>query len=162
VDVELVPLDAADFTAFAARVVPSYAAAKVAAGEWDATVSLDLARADFEERLPHGLKTEGHALLGVHSGRDGRLVGDLWLEYRSEAGKRVCAVLDLYIEPVERRRGYGWAALLAAETMARSAGAEAMRLTVLGDNEAARALYASAGYYLLNARLTKPLGASPR
>jgi ribosomal protein S18 acetylase RimI-like enzyme len=157
VDIELVGLQETDFLVFTARVVPGYAASKVSAKEWEESASLSLARAEFEARLPHGVRTPGHALFSVRCRRDGRRVGDLWLEFRSEGGQRVCAVLDLFIEPAERRRGYGRAALLAAETVSRAAGATGMRLTVLGNNQAALALYSSVGYQILNARMDKPL-----
>jgi ribosomal protein S18 acetylase RimI-like enzyme len=158
VGVELVPLQAIDLPAIASRVIPSYAAAKVSAQEWEANTSLQLARADFESRLPRGVSTEGHALFSIQALSDSRRVGELWLEFRSEADQLVCVVLDLFIMPAERRRGYGHAALLAAETVSGAAGASAMRLTVVGDNEAALALYSKVGYQLLNARLGKPLG----
>lgn len=156
-EVELVPLDTAGFRGLGARIVPAYAAAMAAAGEWEESKSLDLARADFQRRLPQGLHTPGHSLLAIRIAHSGRRVGELWLEYRSEGGRHVCVVLDIFIEPDERRRGYGRGALIAAEGLARSAGAEEVRLTVFGDNEAARALYASLGYRFLNARLRKRL-----
>lgn len=155
--VRLEPIEAGDFAVFADHLVPAYVAAMVAAGEWAADTSLDRARADVAYRLPQGVKTAGHSLLAIRTQGDGRHVGDLWLQYRPEAGQIVCVVLDIFIMPRERRRGYARAALLVAETLARTAGIKAMRLTVLGDNQAARCLYDGLGYDLLNARLAKPL-----
>lgn len=145
------------FADFAARIIPSYAAAMVIAGEWKPLTSLAQARADFDGRLPAGLKTPGHVFLTVKPLDRIESVGDLWLQYRIEAGKQVCTVLDIFIKPHERRHGYGKAALCAAEVLASDYGAIEMRLTVVGENLAARNLYRQIGYEILNARLAKPL-----
>jgi len=137
--------------------VPAYAEAMVAAGEWEARQSLDRARCDFEQRLPQGVNTAGHSLYGIYARSSGQRVGDLWLQYRCEANQPVCIVLDLFIAPPERRRGYAQASLCIAETMARASGAVAMRLNVLGDNQAARSLYDKSGYSPLSVRLSKSL-----
>lgn len=156
-DVELVPLEAAAFAEFTTRLIPAYAAAKVSAGEWEESRALTLAQAELQLRLDQDLATPGHSLFAIRSVSSGRRVGDLWLEHRREAGRPVCVVLDIFIEPAERRRGYGRAALLAAEAIAHAAGDEEMRLTVFGDNEPASALYASLGYQRRSARLAKPM-----
>jgi GNAT superfamily N-acetyltransferase len=155
--IELVPLEPEAFPVFAERVVLAYAAAKTTAREWNAIKAIDLARAEVSERLRFGVSTPEHAIFCIQTLGDKRRVGELWIEFRIEADLPVCAVLDLYIDPLERKQGYGRAALLAVEEIARRAGSKAMRLSVIGDNMPARRLYASVGYHLLNARLGKQL-----
>ncbi|GGL52429.1 GNAT family N-acetyltransferase [Wenxinia marina] len=55
-------------------------------------------------------------------------------------------ILTLATDPAHRRQGHARAALAAFEDGARAAGAEAVFLDVAEDNDAARALYAVAGY----------------
>ena len=108
------PFDRADFSSFFTRIIPTYAAAKVTAGEWTLAASLESARAEVDARLPRGLQTPGHELLAVRDAIGGQRVGDLWLEFRTEAGRSICAVLDLHILPQRRR-----AELPAATTRAK-------------------------------------------
>jgi ribosomal protein S18 acetylase RimI-like enzyme len=103
------------------------------------------------------LDTPGHRLLAIHAASDGRRVGEAWIEHRIEDDQPICVILYLRIEPSERRRGFGRAALHALEALARQAGESAIRLTVGGRNEAARALYDSVGFHMLTARLSKTL-----
>lgn len=66
-------------------------------------------------------------------------------------------VYDLEISESVRRRGYGRAAMLAAEQVVRSAGMSEIGLNVFGFNGSARALYESVGYRVVATQMTKTL-----
>jgi ribosomal protein S18 acetylase RimI-like enzyme len=159
-DVSLREMTVEELEACLHRVTPIYAEMLVVEGMRTAAEAPGAAREELALRLPEGLATAGNRLLSVLS--CGRRVGDIWLCFREEASERVCAVLYLYIEPDERRRGYARAAMRLAEEEARNGGATGMRLTVGGGNAVARALYDRLGYVVLNARLSKSIAPRDR
>ncbi|HEY7839712.1 MAG TPA: N-acetyltransferase [Terriglobales bacterium] len=55
-------------------------------------------------------------------------------------------IITLDVAPEHRRRGLGWALMLAAEAHFRALGAVGMRLETAVDNQAARRFYARLGY----------------
>lgn len=78
-------------------------------------------------------------------GAAGWLAGDAgFVLFRVAADE--AEILTLAVRPGCRRRGIGRALLEAALASAREAGATAMFLEVAADNEAAAALYATAGF----------------
>jgi len=68
-------------------------------------------------------------------------------------------VSNLFVVPDRRGEGVGSALLDAAERALREAGAEAVALEALANNERARAFYAAHGYERHRVELTKPLSA---
>jgi ribosomal protein S18 acetylase RimI-like enzyme len=65
-------------------------------------------------------------------------------------------ISDLYLVPELRGRGWGRALLQAATHFVRERGLHAATITVLADNKAARALYASAGFRPMTESLILP------
>jgi GNAT superfamily N-acetyltransferase len=87
---------------------------------------------------------------------DGRPVGVLWVAphpRRPAAGW----VYDIEVDEDRRGQGFGRAAMLAAEDVARSEGWTAIGLNVFGRNARARALYESLGYTVDSLQMTKVL-----
>jgi GNAT superfamily N-acetyltransferase len=69
-----------------------------------------------------------------------------------------CFVVDvLYVRPAARGKGLGMELMRAATEHARTAGAEAVELTVLESNKAARRLYEHLGYATVERRLAAML-----
>jgi GNAT superfamily N-acetyltransferase len=69
-----------------------------------------------------------------------------------------CFVVDvLYVRPAARGKGLGMELMRAAAEHARTAGAEAVELTVLESNKAARRLYEHLGYATVERRLAAML-----
>ncbi len=66
-------------------------------------------------------------------------------------------VVYMAVEPHARRMGVGATLLAAAESAARARGLEYVALMVTEENEAARELYAQAGYFTERRLLCKPL-----
>jgi GNAT superfamily N-acetyltransferase len=107
------------------------------------------------ELLPDGLRTAGVHLLRILDA-EGRPVGVLWVAphpRRPAAGW----VYDIEIDEERRGQGFGRAAMLAAEDVARSEGWTAIGLNVFGRNARARALYESLGYTVDSLQMTKVL-----
>lgn len=108
--------------------------------------------------LPEGVATPGHHFFFIVASDTREQVGQLWLYY--DADYRQAYVYDLTILPACRRRGFGQAALRAAETWARQIGAECLGLNVFTANQAAISLYQQAGFratsQYMNKRLLPP------
>jgi ribosomal protein S18 acetylase RimI-like enzyme len=153
---KLVPMAEADYAKFCAAAIPGFAADKVAAGQWRAEESLELARKAYEQLLPDGLATANQYLYCVVGDRD-EVVGTLWFAAKEQAGRRIAYIYEIEIQPEHRRRGHARRALEAAEAEARKLGLDGIGLHVFGHNAGARALYESLGYQPTNINMFKPL-----
>jgi GNAT superfamily N-acetyltransferase len=69
----------------------------------------------------------------------------------------VRARLRHFIEEEHRGKGYGRAAMLAAEQVVQAAGMTHIALNVFGFNTTARAMYDSLRYRVVSTQMTKPL-----
>lgn len=144
----------AEFDEFAARSLDDFAADLAqAAGR-----SLEQARAraveQFAQLLPNGSQTAGHWFRVILD--DDRPVGQLWVGPHPQRPDGAY-VYDIVIDEAERGRGFGRAAMLAVDELARQAGLTAIGLNVFGVNDGARRLYASLGYETVSTQMLKRL-----
>ncbi|KIH85696.1 GNAT family N-acetyltransferase [Pseudomonas batumici] len=153
--VTLAPMDDADFIRFAERAVAEYSDGMVAAGEWTRVQASQKARSVFEQLLPQGRLTEDNQLWVIKTQE--HRIGELWVVERYAGVGKIAFILDIYIDPGERRQGYARQSLLALESWARQAGCEEVRLHVFGSNAAARRLYEQLGYGIASLTMAKPL-----
>lgn len=109
--------------------------------------------------LPDGLETAGHHLL-IAENAAGEAVGDAWVgpDPSQGAGNPSAAFLyDINVFPPFRRSGYGSAILTALEELIAREGKTALSLNVVGDNEAAIALYRRNGYEIASMAMRKTI-----
>jgi ribosomal protein S18 acetylase RimI-like enzyme len=116
---------------------------------------------DLDALFPEGKISEGHAVFVVEAG--GERVGYLWAGERPDpVGRATLFVYDIHIDEAQRGRGYGRAAMIAAEAEAARRGIDRIALNVFGGNERARSLYRSLGYIeravAMDKTLTRELG----
>ncbi|NUT33868.1 MAG: GNAT family N-acetyltransferase [Hamadaea sp.] len=97
---------------------------------------------DHAQLLPEGLDTEGSDVTAIVA--DGRRVAAIWTAHGVEPA--VSFVYSVDVEAGERGRGYGRAAMLAAERLSLAAGSTRLGLNVFGHNDVAIKLYDSLGY----------------
>jgi len=100
----------------------------------------DRKTAEDTAALPEGVE---HVALEAD---DRRRVGTMFFAERRWYGEPRIFLFDLWIDPEERGRGYGRAAMEALEAEARSRGLPAIEFNVWGGNTVARSLYRSLGY----------------
>ncbi|EJL97630.1 acetyltransferase [Pseudomonas sp. GM102] len=153
--VTLAPMDNADYVTFAERAIAEYGQGMVASGEWDQEEASQKSRNVFEQLLPQGRLSENNQLWVIKD-KD-RRVGELWIAQRHAGARPIAFILDIYIEPGERRQGYARQSMLAVESWARQAGCEEVRLHVFGRNDAARRLYEQLGYDVASLTMAKSL-----
>jgi len=145
-----------EFHRFRDRVVTEYAADQVRAGTWSLMEAESLSRAGLDEQLPKGPDTPGQLVLVAED--DEGPIGELWLGLKHPRGVPDTAwIQDIDITPSRRGHGLGRALLAAAEQLIAERGISALGLNVFGDNEAARGLYASAGYEVVTQQMRKQL-----
>jgi GNAT superfamily N-acetyltransferase len=106
---------------------------------------------DVPAVLPDGLDTADTWIWAVEE--DGRRVGSLFLGIRGGGAW----LYDITIDPTERGRGLGRAAMLALEEEARRLGYDSVTLNVWGGNAVARSLYDSLGYVEDSVHMRKQL-----
>lgn len=138
--VELLPMTPASFPEFAAANTAAYAEDLVRSRAVIPRDAPRRAQEEFDELLPDGLDTEGQLLFDIVD--EGRPRGTLWLEIDGPTA----FVCDVAVAASERGKGYGRAAMVAAEDLCGRLGADTVRLSVFGFNDAGRRLYESLGY----------------
>jgi GNAT superfamily N-acetyltransferase len=110
--------------------------------------------------LPDGLDTAGHHLLAAEN-EAGQVVGNAWVgpdPGRVTGTASAAWLYDINVFEQFRRRGYGAGILAAVEELIVREGRTALGLNVVGDNEAAIALYRRSGYAVSSMAVHKPLG----
>ena len=153
--VSLRSMTADEYAAWRPRSIESFAADLARAMERPLDAARVRAHAVFEEELPDGLDTPS-TWLSVILDEDGTVVGDLWLGPHPQR-QDAAFVYDIEIHEGFRRRGYGRAAMYAAEQLVQQAGRDELALSVFGFNESAKAMYDSMGYRVLATQMSKAL-----
>ncbi|MFH7323063.1 GNAT family N-acetyltransferase [Aeromicrobium sp. JJY06] len=153
--VTLSPVTAERFPAWLRRTRAEYEADLVATGETPEEARRQ-ARASTDHAFPDDVPTPGHAVFDLITD-EGTVAGYLWLGHDTSGDSRSWWVWDVFVEPEQRGRGVGRAAMRLAEEYARDAGAQTLGLSVFGFNEAARGLYESLGYEVTSVKMRKRL-----
>ncbi len=158
-DLTLRPMTVAEYDAWYPGAVSKYAEHHIRAGSMPADKAHDIAARQFAELLPDGVATEAHHLLVGEAG--GAPIGMLWLNIRTGGERASAFEYDVVVDKDMRRRGYGRALMVAAESYLAPRGATAIKLHVFGDNTTALHLYESLGYVATNINMTKALTPAP-
>lgn len=138
--VAAVPMASWEVLAYRDRSVASYAAERQAAGE-SGELAMKTAVASFDQMLPGGRPGADQHLFTLRAG--GERVGALWVCRRWPAQ---AWVYDVVVEPAQRGRGLGAAAMVHAALWTRAQGLAWLGLNVFGHNAHARGLYERLGY----------------
>jgi ribosomal protein S18 acetylase RimI-like enzyme len=144
----------AEFGAWSAASIEGYIDDIIASSGLTREAARARAEAQWEKFLPSGRHTPGVWLMTVRAGD--RAVGSLWLGQHPDRSD-AAYVYDIVIDDGEQGRGYGRAAMLAAEDVAREAGLVAIGLNVFGFNARAQGLYDSLGYSVVSTQMLKEL-----
>jgi ribosomal protein S18 acetylase RimI-like enzyme len=131
-----------------------YIESRVGAGE-----TRDVAtRIAIEQRasvFPGGVPAEGHHLFSVVV--DGERVGMVWLGPAQGGDPEERYLFNVEIDADKRGRGYGRAAVRAAESWTATQGATRLSLNVWGGNDVARSLYDALGYVVAATHMYRDL-----
>ena len=105
--------------------------------------------------MPDGKLSPDHFIFYIYS--ENQMVGQLWLASKVRDGKREWSIFDIETFTQFRGQGFGRAIMLAAEEYVRTAGGDAISLSVFGNNSVARNLYESLDYQPLRIGMKKSL-----
>jgi len=131
-----------------------YIAERVKAGE-NADVARRMSDGQFAELFPEGNPAEGQYVMNVLD--DEEVVGTLWMGRPFSGDGDTWFIFDIEIAKDARGRGFGRAAMEAAEEWTRERGGTRVALNVFGPNLTARSLYDSLGYEVLATSMFKDI-----
>jgi ribosomal protein S18 acetylase RimI-like enzyme len=131
-----------------------YVAERIKAGE-NAEVAQKMSDTQAAELFPNGSPADGQHVMNVIA--DEEIVGTLWVGRPFSGDGDTWYVFDVEIAKDMRGRGFGRAAMEAAEEWTREHGGTRVALNVFGPNLTARALYDSLGYEVLATAMFKDI-----
>ena|SRR5579863_9628929 len=131
-----------------------YIAERIKAGE-SPDVARRMSESQFAELFPDGVPAEGQYVMNVVT--DETTVGTLWMGRPFSGESDTWYVFDIEISKDSRGRGFGRAAMEAAEEWTRERGGTRVALNVFGPNLTARSLYDSLGYEVLATSMFKDI-----
>ncbi|MDE3043688.1 MAG: GNAT family N-acetyltransferase [Acidobacteriota bacterium] len=143
-----------ELVAWLPGVMEDYVHQRVLAGE-DEAAARATAAAQTEELAPGGVAAEGQHFFWQRDGD--AVVGALWLGRTLQRLTDSWYVYFVVVHDEFRGRGYGRAAMLAAEEWTKRQGARYLGLNVFGHNHVARNLYESLGYETMATQMRKEL-----
>jgi ribosomal protein S18 acetylase RimI-like enzyme len=131
-----------------------YISERIKAGE-SSDVANRMSDSQFAELFPNGSPAEGQFVMNVIDDDD--VVGTLWMGRPFSGDGSTWFIFDIEISKDFRGRGYGRAAMQAAEGWTRERGGTRVALNVFGPNLVARSLYDSLGYEVLATSMFKDI-----
>lgn len=149
-------MNESEYAAWLADTIPSYAADKIAAGQWAEDEALERSSKEYAELLPQGLATADNHLFSIVDA-EGGAVGVLWFAVKNKFNARIAYVFDVSVVPARQRQGHASRAFVALEDKVRELGLSGIALHVFGHNTGAQDLYAKLGYRATNISLFKPV-----
>ncbi len=146
----------AEFDRYMETAVVDYAEVHRKVGVLTAEQALAHAKSEYAQLLPDGLATPNQNFFSIRTGA-GETVGLIWFEAREKHGQKSAYIYDFAVDPAQRGKGYGTAALAALEELVAPMGISRISLNVFGWNHGARALYERCGFTVTGIGMTKVL-----
>jgi GNAT superfamily N-acetyltransferase len=134
-----------DFAAFLRKSIPEYAYDQMRAGNWTAEESAGRARTEFQQMLPDGPQTP-NAHLRLMLDEKGSKIGMLWYFVDTKRARKTAFLIDFFVFPEGRRKGYEAQAFAVFEEEARQLGVERVELQVFSHKPEQLSVYREAGY----------------
>jgi GNAT superfamily N-acetyltransferase len=131
-----------------------YIAERIKAGEEPETAT-QLSLVQRNELFPNDVPAADQFIMNV-IGDDG-VVGTIWLGRPLNGSRETWFVFDVEIDKEFRGKGFGRAAMEAAEDWTRERNGTRLGLNVFGPNLTARSLYDSLGYEVMSTSMFKDL-----
>ena len=143
--IKFVPMTDGDYAAFLRKSIPEYAYDQMRAGNWAANEAAGRARAEFQQMLPQGPQTPNAYLRTILDEADQK-VGMLWYFVDANRTRKTAFLIDFFIFPEGRRKGYEAQAFGLFENEARGLGVERVELQVFTHRGDELLLYREHGY----------------
>ena len=144
-----------DFMAFMRKSVPEYAYDQMKAGNWGANEAMTRARAEFQQMLPNGPATPNQHLRVMVM--DGRKVGMVWYFVDTRHQFPKAFLIDFFVFPEERNKGYEAQAMAVFESEALALGVRRVELQIFTHREDEVHFYLGQAYRQVSVFLAKDL-----
>lgn len=155
-DLTLRSMSDTEVDGFLAVEVDRFAGRLVELGGWEPAPSRAHAERSVQRFFPDGRPGPAQHLYAAVDSATDDVVGRLWLDDgNGEHGRATISWIE--IEPALRGRGFGRQLLALAEQECRGWGSTQLGLHVFARNDAARSLYAAAGYRETSVQMAKDL-----
>ena len=154
--ITLTPMTEEDYTLFIRKTIPEYAYEQSRAGNWPASDAVALARSEYQQMLPEGIQTQ-NAYLRTIMDENNRRVGMLWFFMDPSRPKITAFLIDFFMFPEGRGKGYEAHALALFEQEALGLGAQRVELQVFAHKSEEVSLYQQNGFSNTSILLAKEL-----
>jgi GNAT superfamily N-acetyltransferase len=154
--IKFVPMTDGDYAAFLRKSIPEYAYDQMRAGNWAANEAAGRARAEFQQMLPQGPQTPNAHLRTILDEND-RKVGMLWYFVDVNRSRKTAFLIDFFVFPEARRKGYEAQAFELFENEARDLEVERVELQIFTHKNDDLLLYRENGYQEVSIFLAKDL-----
>jgi GNAT superfamily N-acetyltransferase len=151
------PMSDEDFAAFLRKSIPEYAYDQMRSGNWTAQEAAGRARAEFQQMLPNGPQTPNQHL-SVLLDEPGHKLGMLWYFVNTQRERPTAFLIDFFLFPEARHKGYEAEAFALFEQEARSLGVRRVELQVFTHKNDEVELYLQHGYSQTSVFLARDLG----
>lgn len=151
------PMTETDFEAYIRKSVPEYAYDQMVSGNWTAEEAAAKARAEFQQMLPNGIRTE-NAFLYVMLNEEENKVGMVWYYIDPTRTRKTAFLIDFFVFSESRKKGYEKEALALFEQTARQQGVEKIELQVFTHKSEEVTFYIETGYKTTSVLFSKDLG----
>ncbi|MCX6081571.1 MAG: GNAT family N-acetyltransferase [Chloroflexi bacterium] len=139
------PMSDEDFAAFIRKSIPEYAYDQMRAGNWTSTEAAGRARSEFQQMLPDGPQTP-NAYLHTIIDEQGHKIGMLWYFVDPTRTRKTAFLIEFFVFPEERHKGYEAQALALFDDEARSLGVERVELQIFTHKDEDVRLYRENGF----------------
>jgi GNAT superfamily N-acetyltransferase len=139
------PMTDQDFAAFLRKSIPEYAYDQMRAGNWTANEAAAKARAEFQQMLPDGPQTTNAYLRNILDDQGDR-IGMLWYFVEPNRSRKTAFLIEFFVLPEGRHKGYEAQALALFESEARGLGVERIELQIFTHKNEDVLLYRENGY----------------
>ena len=151
------PMQEEDFAAFFRKSIPEYAYDQMRAGNWTANEAVGRARDEFQKMLPNGLQTPNAYLRTILDEQDHK-TGMLWYFVDLNRLQKTAFLIDFFVFPESRHKGYEALAFALFENEARGLGVERVELQIFSHKIEDVLLYRENGYAETSIFFAKNLG----
>jgi len=153
---KLEPMTVEDLAAFLRKSIPEYAYDQMRAGNWTAEEAAGRAKAEFQQMLPQGLETP-QACLRTVLDEQGAKIGMLWYYLEVNRARPTAFLIDFFMFPEGRRKGYEPQVFQLFEAEAQAQGAERVELQIFTHKSEDLLLYRENGYQEASIYFSKDL-----
>lgn len=154
--ISFTPMSDEELTAYLRKSIPEYAYDQTQAGNWTAAEAVNRSRAEFDQMLPEGLNTPNAVLANVVLNDTDR-IGMVWYYIDPEKPIPTIYLIDLFLFPQFKNKGYEKTLLGGLEQVFKAAGARRIELQIFAHRVDDLKMYADSGFRQTSVLLAKDI-----